>query len=74
MVSAGYGSDQVEAISILSAVRSEGNLAVAVLLKPFSFEGRKRLEEVVFFFITSKGVLMYLFVMYQISLFEISSL
>ncbi|XP_010471599.1 PREDICTED: protein ACCUMULATION AND REPLICATION OF CHLOROPLASTS 3-like [Camelina sativa] len=46
VASAGYGSDQVEAINILSAVRSGGNLAVAVLLKPFSFEGRKRLEEV----------------------------
>ncbi|KAL1216692.1 Protein ACCUMULATION AND REPLICATION OF CHLOROPLASTS 3 [Cardamine amara subsp. amara] len=46
VVSAGYGSDQVEAISILSAVRSGGYLAVAVLLKPFSFEGRRRLEEV----------------------------
>lgn len=48
MASAGYGSDHVEAINILSAVRSEGSLAVAVLLKPFSFEGRRRLEEVVF--------------------------
>uniref|UniRef100_A0A1J3JNL6 Protein ACCUMULATION AND REPLICATION OF CHLOROPLASTS 3 n=1 Tax=Noccaea caerulescens TaxID=107243 RepID=A0A1J3JNL6_NOCCA len=46
VASAGYGSDQVEAINILSAIRSEGSLAVAVLLKPFSFEGRKRLEEV----------------------------
>lgn len=46
MASAGYGSDHVEAINILSAVRSEGSLAVAVLLKPFSFEGRRRLEEV----------------------------
>ncbi|ESQ27648.1 hypothetical protein EUTSA_v10018185mg [Eutrema salsugineum] len=46
VVSAGYGSDQVEAINILSAVRSRGSLAVAVLLKPFSFEGRRRLEEV----------------------------
>ncbi|KFK41938.1 hypothetical protein AALP_AA2G191700 [Arabis alpina] len=46
VASGGYGSDQVEAINILSAVRSEGSLAVAVLLKPFSFEGRKRLEEV----------------------------
>ncbi|KAG2254289.1 hypothetical protein Bca52824_084425 [Brassica carinata] len=46
VASAGYGSDQVEAINILSAVRSEGGLAVAVLLKPFSFEGRRRLEEV----------------------------
>ncbi|XP_023642832.1 protein ACCUMULATION AND REPLICATION OF CHLOROPLASTS 3 isoform X2 [Capsella rubella] len=33
-------------MNILAAVRSGGNLAVAVLLKPFSFEGRKRLEEV----------------------------
>lgn len=48
MATAGYGSDQAEAINILSAVRTGGNLAVAVLLKPFSFEGRKRLEEVVF--------------------------
>ena len=48
MASAGYGSDQVEAINILSAVRSGGSLAVAVLLRPFSFEGRRRLEEVVF--------------------------
>lgn len=46
VASAGYGSDHVEAINILSAVRSEGSLAVAVLLKPFSFEGRRRLEEV----------------------------
>ncbi|CAN7130328.1 unnamed protein product [Brassica rapa subsp. narinosa] len=46
VASAGYGSDQVEAINILSAVRSGGSLAVAVLLRPFSFEGRRRLEEV----------------------------
>ncbi|CAL9240708.1 unnamed protein product [Arabidopsis halleri] len=46
VASAGYGSDQADAINILSVVRSGGNLAVAVLLKPFSFEGRKRLEEV----------------------------
>lgn len=47
MASGGYGSDHVEAINIISTVRSGGNLAVAVLLKPFSFEGRRRLEEVV---------------------------
>ncbi|VVA95314.1 unnamed protein product [Arabis nemorensis] len=46
VASGGYGSDHVEAINILSTVRSGGNLAVAVLLKPFSFEGRRRLEEV----------------------------
>ncbi|KAH0875919.1 hypothetical protein HID58_073281 [Brassica napus] len=46
VASAGYGSDQVEVINILSAVRSGGSLAVAVLLRPFSFEGRRRLEEV----------------------------
>ncbi|KAF8097623.1 hypothetical protein N665_0285s0054 [Sinapis alba] len=46
VASAGYGSDQVEAINILSAVRSGGSLAVSVLLRPFSFEGQRRLEEV----------------------------
>ncbi|WZZ69086.1 hypothetical protein YC2023_080456 [Brassica napus] len=44
VASAGYGSDQVEVINILSAVRSGGSLAVAVLLRPFSFEGRRHID------------------------------
>ncbi|XP_010533244.1 PREDICTED: protein ACCUMULATION AND REPLICATION OF CHLOROPLASTS 3 isoform X2 [Tarenaya hassleriana] len=46
VASSGYGSCQIGAIDILNEVRSWGGLAVAILLKPFSFEGRRRLAEV----------------------------
>ena len=46
MASAGYGDDYVMAIDILRMIRSSGGLAVAVVVKPFSFEGQRRQDEV----------------------------
>ncbi|KAK1262306.1 Protein ACCUMULATION AND REPLICATION OF CHLOROPLASTS 3 [Acorus gramineus] len=46
VASAGYGLDYITAVELLSAVKSTGGLAVAILLKPFSFEGQKRQQEV----------------------------
>lgn len=48
MASAGYGDDCVIATDILRAIRSGGGLAVAVIMKPFSFEGQRRQDEVGF--------------------------
>ncbi|KAK1321506.1 Protein ACCUMULATION AND REPLICATION OF CHLOROPLASTS 3 [Acorus calamus] len=45
VASAGYGLDYITAVELLSAVKSAGGLAVAILLKPFSFEGQKRQQE-----------------------------
>ncbi|KAF9624096.1 hypothetical protein IFM89_007794 [Coptis chinensis] len=46
VASAGYGSDHITAIELLKAVKSAEGLAVGIVLKPFSFEGRRRQEEV----------------------------
>lgn len=46
VASAGYGDDCVIATDILRAIRSGGGLAVAVIMKPFSFEGQRRQDEV----------------------------
>lgn len=46
MASAGYDLDHSAAIDILKTVRSANGLVVAIVLKPFSFEGRRRLDEV----------------------------
>ncbi|XP_057541966.1 protein ACCUMULATION AND REPLICATION OF CHLOROPLASTS 3, chloroplastic isoform X1 [Amaranthus tricolor] len=46
VASAGYGDDYVMAIDILRMIRSSGGLAVAVVVKPFSFEGQRRQDEV----------------------------
>ncbi|XVE74596.1 hypothetical protein DITRI_Ditri12bG0030000 [Diplodiscus trichospermus] len=43
---AGYGLDHVAALDILKAIRSANGFAVAIILKPFSFEGQRRLDEV----------------------------
>ncbi|KAL2906942.1 Protein ACCUMULATION AND REPLICATION OF CHLOROPLASTS 3 [Bienertia sinuspersici] len=46
VASAGYGEDYVTATDILRAIRSSGGLVVAVIVKPFSFEGQRRRDEV----------------------------
>ncbi|XWS64010.1 hypothetical protein CRYUN_Cryun06bG0150200 [Craigia yunnanensis] len=43
---AGYGLDHIAAMDILKAIRSTNGFAVAIILKPFSFEGQRRLDEV----------------------------
>ncbi|XP_056164572.1 protein ACCUMULATION AND REPLICATION OF CHLOROPLASTS 3, chloroplastic isoform X2 [Syzygium oleosum] len=43
---AGYGLDHTIALDILRRVKSANGFAVAVFLKPFSFEGRRRQDEV----------------------------
>ncbi|XWS69423.1 hypothetical protein CRYUN_Cryun04dG0177700 [Craigia yunnanensis] len=43
---AGYGLDDIAAMDILKAIRSANGFAVAIILKPFSFEGQRRLDEV----------------------------
>ncbi|KAK9115701.1 hypothetical protein Sjap_014648 [Stephania japonica] len=46
VASAGYGSDHITAIELLKAVKSAHGLAVCIILKPFSFEGQRRKDEV----------------------------
>lgn len=46
VASAGFGLDHIAGMELLNRAKSAGGLAVAILLKPFSFEGQKRLEEV----------------------------
>ncbi|XP_020250300.1 protein ACCUMULATION AND REPLICATION OF CHLOROPLASTS 3 isoform X2 [Asparagus officinalis] len=46
VASAGFGTDHIAAMELLNSVKSAGGLAVAILLKPFSFEGQRRVEEV----------------------------
>ena len=46
MASAGYGLDQNAAVDILETIRSASGLTVAVVLKPFCFEGLRRQDEV----------------------------
>ncbi|PIA64062.1 hypothetical protein AQUCO_00201391v1 [Aquilegia coerulea] len=46
VASAGYGLDHITAIELLGAVKSAAGLAVVIILKPFSFEGQRRQEEV----------------------------
>lgn len=48
MASAGYGSDDAGAIDILKTAKSLDCFAIAIIIKPFSFEGQRRLEEVLF--------------------------
>ncbi|GLT96795.1 hypothetical protein SLE2022_143940 [Rubroshorea leprosula] len=43
---AGCGLDFIGAIDILKTIRSAKGFAVAIVLKPFSFEGQRRLDEV----------------------------
>ncbi|KAK9274508.1 hypothetical protein L1049_021757 [Liquidambar formosana] len=46
VASAGYGLDHVTAIDIIKTVRSLNGFAIAIVLKPFSFEGQRRQDEV----------------------------
>ncbi|KAL9413775.1 hypothetical protein AB3S75_042294 [Citrus x aurantiifolia] len=46
LASAGYGSDDAGAIDILRTAKSLDCFAIAIIIKPFSFEGQRRLEEV----------------------------
>lgn len=43
--SAGQDTDHITAMELLSAVKSAGNLAASIFLKPFCFEGQKRQVE-----------------------------
>ncbi|CAA7399573.1 unnamed protein product [Spirodela intermedia] len=46
VASAGHDRDHIAAITLLNAVKSAGGLAIAVLIRPFSFEGQRRQLEV----------------------------
>ncbi|KAL8535783.1 hypothetical protein ACS0TY_011429 [Phlomoides rotata] len=46
VASAAYGSDHITALKVLSNVKSRNGFAVGIILKPFSFEGRRRQDEV----------------------------
>lgn len=46
MASAGYGLDDTVAVDIFKAMKSSGGLTVAIVLKPFTFEGLRRRDEV----------------------------
>ncbi|CAL5072909.1 unnamed protein product [Urochloa decumbens] len=43
--SAGQDADHINAMELLSAVKSAGNLAASIFLKPFCFEGQRRQVE-----------------------------
>lgn len=47
MVSAGYGFDYLAAVDMLRTIRSANGFTVTIVLKPFSFEGKRRQDEVV---------------------------
>ncbi|XP_043715252.1 protein ACCUMULATION AND REPLICATION OF CHLOROPLASTS 3 isoform X3 [Telopea speciosissima] len=46
VASSGYGSDHITAAELLRTVKSANGLAVGIILKPFSFEGQRRQDEV----------------------------
>ncbi|KAI8538670.1 hypothetical protein RHMOL_Rhmol09G0122600 [Rhododendron molle] len=46
VATAGYGADHIRAVDILKTVKSTNRLVVGIILKPFSFEGRRRQDEV----------------------------
>ncbi|XP_042492748.1 protein ACCUMULATION AND REPLICATION OF CHLOROPLASTS 3-like, partial [Macadamia integrifolia] len=46
VASAGYGLDHVKVAELLRTVKSANGLAVGIILKPFSFEGQRRQDEV----------------------------
>ncbi|XP_016175666.1 protein ACCUMULATION AND REPLICATION OF CHLOROPLASTS 3 [Arachis ipaensis] len=46
VASAGYGLDLTVAVDIFETLRSRNGLAVAIVLRPFSFEGLRRQDEV----------------------------
>ncbi|KAG4162811.1 hypothetical protein ERO13_D01G136700v2 [Gossypium hirsutum] len=43
---AGYGSDHIAVMEILKTIRASNGFSVAIILKPFTFEGQRRLDEV----------------------------
>lgn len=46
MAGAAYGSEHIMALDILKKVKSANGLVVGIILKPFSFEGQRRRDEV----------------------------
>ncbi|KAL0541766.1 hypothetical protein IC582_021823 [Cucumis melo] len=46
VVSAGYGFDYFAAVDMLRTIRSANGFTVTIVLKPFSFEGKRRQDEV----------------------------
>ncbi|XP_070043981.1 protein ACCUMULATION AND REPLICATION OF CHLOROPLASTS 3, chloroplastic isoform X4 [Nicotiana tomentosiformis] len=46
VVSAAYGTDHVPALDIIRRLKSRNGLVIGIILKPFSFEGRRRYNEV----------------------------
>ncbi|XP_057478095.1 protein ACCUMULATION AND REPLICATION OF CHLOROPLASTS 3, chloroplastic isoform X2 [Actinidia eriantha] len=46
VATAAYGSEHITVVDILKRVKSANGLVVGIMLKPFSFEGRKRQDEV----------------------------
>ncbi|XP_028752621.1 protein ACCUMULATION AND REPLICATION OF CHLOROPLASTS 3-like isoform X2 [Neltuma alba] len=46
VASAGYGSDHSVAIDVFKTIKSSNGLTVAIILKPFVFEGLRRQDEV----------------------------
>ncbi|XP_059278682.1 protein ACCUMULATION AND REPLICATION OF CHLOROPLASTS 3, chloroplastic [Lycium ferocissimum] len=46
VASAAYGTDHVPALDIIRRIKSSNGLAIGIILKPFSFEGRRRYDEV----------------------------
>ncbi|KAH6792646.1 hypothetical protein C2S52_003123, partial [Perilla frutescens var. hirtella] len=46
VASAAYGSDHITALEVLSNVKCGNGFVVGIILKPFSFEGKRRQDEV----------------------------
>ncbi|KAI3982976.1 hypothetical protein MKX01_010459 [Papaver californicum] len=46
VASAGYGLDHIKAIELLREIKSANGFSIGIILKPFSFEGRRRQDEV----------------------------
>ncbi|KAJ0037725.1 hypothetical protein Pint_22547 [Pistacia integerrima] len=46
VASAGYGLDHIAVVEILKTIKSINGFAIAIVLKPFSFEGQRRIDEV----------------------------
>ncbi|KAI9075711.1 hypothetical protein K1719_042327 [Acacia pycnantha] len=46
VASAGYGSDHSVAVDVFKTIKSSNGLTVAIILKPFVFEGLRRRDEV----------------------------
>lgn len=46
VASAAYGTEDTVALEILGTTKSENGLVVGIILRPFSFEGQRRQEEV----------------------------